>query len=381
MIVKNNRMRSIRYYTLLAAIILVVVILSGCSGNSGGAGNKGNATQEKGSTSGTNTTASNSKNAEAKENEGKDSKASNSGASEVEKPKVIRIGYQKGNTLNILKVKGNLDEELKKQGISVEWNVFPSGGTVLEALTSGKIDYGNAADGSGVFAQAGGKPFVYVGNDLPNPEGMGIMVHKDSPIKTITDLKGKKVAVVKGGNHHYLAILALERAGLKDDDVEYVFVKDASEGRALFETKKVDALGSWDPFFATVQITLNPVTITDGADYSPNRTFYYATEQFSQQYPDLVKLILEQTDVSDQWANNNKPEVVKLLTEELGVDEDSIRTAVERRNYGVEAITAEIIAPQQQLADTFHRIGLIDKKLDVSERMPVQAAWAPELKR
>ncbi|PYI53990.1 sulfonate ABC transporter substrate-binding protein [Paenibacillus flagellatus] len=343
-----------RSAALAGAALLLGALLTGCAGNGGGkqaAGQPPAAAPAAGTGSAT------------------------------EKPKVVRIGYQKGNTLNILKVKGNLDEALKKQGIAVEWNVFPSGGTVLEALTSGKIDYGNAADGSGVFAQAGGKPFVYVGNDLPNPEGMGIMVHRDSPIKTIADLKGKKVAVVKGGNHHYLTVLALERAGLKDNDVEYVFVKDASEGRAVFETKKVDALGSWDPFFATVQIDLKPVTLTDGADYSPNRTFYYATVDFTQKYPDLVKLILEETDVADKWANRNKPEVVKLLTQELGIDEASIRTAVERRTYGVEAITKDIIAPQQQLADTFYRIGLINEKLDVSKLMPVQAPWAPDLKR
>ncbi len=296
-------------------------------------------------------------------------------------PKALRIGYQKGNTLNILKAHGNLEKRLKDLGISVEWNVFPGGNNVLEALAAGQIDYGNAADGSGVFAQAGGKTFVYVGNDLPNPEGMGIMVHKDSPIKTIADLKGKKVAVIKGGNHHYLTVLALERVGLKADDVQYVYVKDASEGRAVFETKQVDALGSWDPFFATVQNDLKPVTLTDGADYSPNRTFYYSSNEFTSKYPDLVKIILEETDVSDKWANGNKEEVVKLLTQELGIDEQAIRTAVERRTYGVEAITRDTIAPQQQLADTFHRIGLIPEKLDVSKLMPVDVPWKPNVSK
>lgn len=295
--------------------------------------------------------------------------------------KVIRIGYQKGNTINILKVKGNLDERLAKEGIKVEWNVFPSGGTVLEALASNKIDYGNAADGSGVFAQASGQTFYYVGNDKPNPEGMGIMVHPDSSIKTIADLKGKKVAVVKGGNHHYLTVLALERVGLQHDDVEYVFVKDASEGRAVFETKQVDALGSWDPFFATVQNDLGPVTLTDGADYSPNRTFYYATEDFADRHPDLVRIILEETEVSDEWANGNKSEVIKLLTEELGIDQTAIETAINRRTFGVEVITKETIKPQQQLADTFYKIGLISEQIDVSKLMPVNAAWAPDLKK
>jgi sulfonate transport system substrate-binding protein len=338
---------------LLAAILIFALVLSGCGGATG------------------NSSAGTSDSTPSKET---------SGGGSGKEIKVVRIGYQKGNTLNIMKVKGNLDKRLKEKNITVEWNVFPSGGTVLEALTSGKIDYGNAADGSGVFAQAGGKPFVYVGASLPNPEGMGIMVHKDSPIKTIQDLKDKKIAVVKGGNHHYLTILALEKAGLKYDDVKYVFVKDASEGRAVFETKQVDALGSWDPFFATVQNDLKPVTLTDGADYSPNRTFYYATEDFAKNHADLVKIILEETNVSDQWANTNKAEVTKLLSAELGIDSKSIETMVNRRTYGVQAITPEIIAPQQQLADTFYRVGLIDKKLNVSDLMPVNAPWAPDLK-
>ncbi len=168
---------------------------------------------------------------------------------------------------------------------------------------------------------------------------------------------------------------------MKANDVQYVYVKDASEGRAVFETKQVDALGSWDPFFATVQNDLKPVTLTDGADYSPNRTFYYSTSEFTSKYPGLVKMILEETDVSDKWANGNKEEVVKLLTQELGIDEQAIRTAVGRRTFGVEAITRDTIAPQQQLADAFYRIGLIPEKLDVSKLMPVDVPWKPNVSK
>jgi len=290
--------------------------------------------------------------------------------------KVLRIGYQKGNTLNILKEHGNLEKRLKEKNITVEWKVFAGGNFLLEALTAGSIDFGHAADGSGVFAQAGGKPFVYVGCDLPNPEGMGIVVHAGSPVKTVADLKGKKIAVAKGGNHHYLAVLALEKAGLKLDDVKFVFVKDASEGRALFETKQVDALGSWDPFFASVENDLSPVTLTDGTGFSPNRTFYYANEAFAKGNAELIQTILEEIDVSDKWANTNKPEVVKQLTEALGIDLKAIERAVNRRTYGVENLSPEIIEPQQKLADTFHRIGLIGDKIDVAPLMPVRQAWA-----
>jgi sulfonate transport system substrate-binding protein len=294
--------------------------------------------------------------------------------------KVIRIGYQKGNTLNILKESGFLEESLKDLGYKVEWKVFATGGPLLEALFSGSIDYGHAADGPGIFAQASGKPLVYVGADLPNPEGVGVMVLKDSGIKSIKDLKGKKIATLKGGNHHYLAVLALEKEGLTAKDVEWVYVKDASQGRAVFETKEVDALASWDPFFAGVETDLQPLTLTEGIDYKyPNRTFYFANVNFAKEHPELVKIILEATNKSDKWANEHKPEVVKLLSEMLGIDEKVIARAVERRTYGVEKITQEVIQAQQEQADVFHRIGLIPEKIDVSKDMPIDAEWAPDL--
>lgn len=297
---------------------------------------------------------------------------------EQTKGKTVRIGYQKGNTLNILKVKGNLEERLKQQGIAVEWKVFSGGGLLLEALAAGSIDYGHAADGSGVFGQSGGKPFVYVGSDLPNPEGIGVMVHKDSGITSIKQLKGKKIAAAKGGNHHYLTILAIEKAGVKLDDVQFVYVKDASEGRALFETKQVDALASWDPFFAGVEADLQPITLTDGKGYTPNPTFYYANEQFAKENSELIKIILEETQKSDEWANQHKPEVITLLSETLGIDQKTMERAVNRRTYGVRKITPEIIAPQQHLADTYARVGLIPAPIKVAERMPLDAAWVPD---
>ncbi|MEW9105293.1 sulfonate ABC transporter substrate-binding protein [Paenibacillus sp. S-12] len=302
--------------------------------------------------------------------------ADTSGAGKNGSRKVIRIGYQKGNTLNILKVNGNLDKRLKEAGYEVEWKVFAGGNFLLEALSSGSIDFGHAADGSGVFAQAGNKPFVYVGNDHPNPEGMGIVTYLESGVQSIADLKGKKLAVGKGGNHHYLAVLAIEKAGLKLEDVQFVYVKDASEGRAVFETRQVDALGSWDPFFAAVQTDLKPMTLTDGQGYSPNRTFYYANEQFAKEHPEQIRTILEEIQVSDEWANTHKDDVIKLLSETQGIEKAAIELAVKRRTYGVELFNSEIINAQQQLADTYYRIGLIPNPIKVADRMPLDAPWA-----
>lgn len=284
--------------------------------------------------------------------------------------KRIRVGYQKGNTINILKESGFLEEMLEPEGYEVEWREFVHGGALLEGLFTGNIDFGHAADGSGINAQAGNKPFYYVGADLPNPEGVGLLVHRDSGITSIEQLKGKKIGALKGGNHHYLAILAIQDAGLEFDDVEWVYLQDAAQMRSAFETKNIDALATYDPFFAGVEIDLDTINLTEGKDYGyPNRTFYYANVDFYEQHPELVKLILEAIDRSDQWANENKPEVVKLVSEMLGIDEKVIERAVNRRQYSVEMLNEEILEAQQKQADVYYEIGLIPKPIDVSERM------------
>ncbi|MBW8350869.1 aliphatic sulfonate ABC transporter substrate-binding protein [Bacillus sp. IITD106] len=289
------------------------------------------------------------------------------------KDKTIRIGYQKGNTINILKESGILEKKLTDEGYKVEWREFVHGGSLLEGLFTGNIDFGHAADGPGIFAQAGNKPLVYVGADLPNPKGVGILVHKDSGIQSVKDLNGKKIGALKGGNHHYLAILAVKDAGLSVDDVEWVYFKDAAQSRTAFETKKIDALATYDPFFAGTEIDLDTVNLTEGKDYGyPNRTFYYANVDFNKKHPEIVDVILEALNESDKWANENKPEVVKLLSEELGIDSNIIERATNRRQYAVDRINEDIIKAQQKQADVYYEIGLIPNEIDVSKVMPIK---------
>lgn len=214
---------------------------------------------------------------------------------------------------------------------------------------------------------------MYVGADLPNPEGVGILVHVDSGLETINDLKGKSIAAIKGGNHHYLAILAVEEAGLSVDDVEWVYLNDSAQLRTSFETKKIDAYATYDPFFAGAEYDLETINLTEGIDYDyPNRTFYFANEDFHETSPEIIDLILDATDESDKWANENKPEVITLVSEALDIDSEIIEIATNRRDYSVDLINEEIIATQQKQADIYYETGLIPNKIDVSEVMPIK---------
>src|SRR3982075_1791123 len=126
--------------------------------------------------------------------------------------KVVRIGFQKYGKLVLLKSKGTLEDKLEAAGYKVVWTEFPPGPPLLEAINVGAIDFGNTGETPPVFAQAAGAPIRYVAYEPPAPKGEAIFVPKDSPIKSVADLKGKKVAVAKGSNAHYLLVKALEKA-------------------------------------------------------------------------------------------------------------------------------------------------------------------------
>lgn len=290
----------------------------------------------------------------------------------------VKIGFQKGNTLHILKSLGYVDERLKEENISVEWIEFPTGGALLEALNTNNIDFGHAADANAVFAQAAGMPLVYAASEHPNPEGLAIIVHGDSDIQTAADLKGKTISIGKGWNSHYLLMKALQKEGMTTADVEFAYVKDASEGRAAFESERVDALGFWDPFLAVLEQDIKPKILFDGTGYTNNRTYYFTTEDFSKNHSLVLKTILEELDKSDQWANENKDELAKMLAEALGISEDALLQTVERRTFGVEKMTESVVAEQQDIADTFLQEGLIEEEISVSDYVTANPQWFPE---
>ena len=280
---------------------------------------------------------------------------------------VIRIGYQKAATiLYALKAKGELETALKASGASVTWTEFPAGPPMLEALNAGSIDFGYTGEAPPIFAQAAGVPLVYVAYDPYGPKAEAILVHKDSPIKNVADLKGKKVAFAKGANVNYLVVKALEKAGLKYTDIKPTFLAPA-DGRAAFEGKNVDAWAVWDPYLAAAQKATGARILTDATGLAPNRGYYLAAKSFAQKNPAGLKTVLAGVSKVSDWAKKNPPEVAKLLSPVLGIDAAVLEVAEKRRKYGIFPLTNDVIAKQQEIADTFYKINLIPKQIKVKE--------------
>ncbi|HVJ41866.1 MAG TPA: sulfonate ABC transporter substrate-binding protein [Dongiaceae bacterium] len=283
----------------------------------------------------------------------------------------LRIGYQKYGTLVILKEKGLLEEKLKPLGYTVTWTEFPGGPQLLEALNVGAIDFGTTGEAPPIFAQAAGAPLLYVGYEPPAPTGEAILVPKDSPIKSVADLKGKKVALNKGSNVHYFLVKALQAGGVDYKDIQPTFLAPA-DARAAFESGAVDAWAIWDPFFAAGQAATGARTLVDGTGSDgkglvSNHQFFLAEQKFTAANPQVIDTTLAALNEIDNWAAKHPDEVAQDLSPKTGIPVDVLKVAIGRLGFGLRPIDDSVIAEQQKIADTFLQLGLIPKPINVAD--------------
>lgn len=301
---------------------------------------------------------------------GADSKAATGSAdtkaTAAAKTTTLRIGYQKYGTVNFLKANGELDKVLKEKGITIQWTEFPGGPQLLEAMNVGSIDVGHTGEAPPIFAQAAGTPLVYLGHEPASPASEAILVPEKSTIKSVAELKGKKVALNKGSNVHYLLVKQLEKAGLKYEDIEVAFLPPA-DARAAFEKGSVDAWVIWDPFFAAAETSAKAKILADGKDTVANHEFYLATRTFAENNKETVKTILDQLAKVDIWSKDHPKELAETLSPQLGIDVPSLERAAKRRTYGIQPIDDALISEQQKIADTFFKLGLIPKEIKVKD--------------
>jgi NitT/TauT family transport system substrate-binding protein/sulfonate transport system substrate-binding protein len=294
----------------------------------------------------------------------------------AEPARLLRIGYQKFNTINILKGTGRLEQALALLGIEVKWAEFAAGPQLLEALNAGAIDFGHAADAPSVFAQSSGSRAVYLAAEQPYPRGIGVLVKQDGPLQSLRDLKGRKVAIGRGWNVQYLLVRALEEAGLSYDDIVPAYVTNAADARAAFESGRVDAVGLWDPFLAGAEINSPTRVLRNGDGLSNNRTFYLSTPDFLQANSAVLRRFFAELKKTDAWANGHPQEVADLLAPQLGIPAPVLKRATERRHYGAVPVDAGIVAEQQRMADTFARLKLIPQSIRVQEAVYQESVLA-----
>lgn len=282
---------------------------------------------------------------------------------------VLRVGHQKG-WLSLIKARGTLEKRLAPLGVKVTWTEFNAGPVQLEALNVGAIDFGDVGEAPPIFAQAAGAPLVYAGSSVPRPAVEAVVVPKDSAIRTVADLKGKRVAYNKGSNVHYFLVKLLEKHGLKYSDVQSIFLPPP-DARAAFERGAVDAWVIWDPFLASAEKTLGARILANAQGVVNNRAYYFTSRDFATRHPEVLRIAVDEINVIETWISKNKAEAATELAQVLGLDRSITELFIGRVGYGATVVTRDILAEQQAIADTFFDLKLIPKKLNLLHAAPV----------
>lgn len=195
----------------------------------------------------------------------------------------------------------------------------------------------------------------------------------DSPIKTLADLKGKRVAFGKGSSAHNLLVAALDKAGLSWSDITPTPLAPA-DATVAFSRGIVDAWSIWDPYLALAEIKDKVRVIAFDKDVHKPNAFYIAGSDFVAKYPSTVAKLNSIFAAEGKWAADHREEVARAQAEATGVDIEAIRRFVARSNYQVVPVDAEIVRSQQAIADRFKAIGLIPRPINVSD---IVWKWTP----
>lgn len=285
-------------------------------------------------------------------------------------PKEFRVGFQKAGLPVITRQQQLIEKALAPEGVSVRWVEFPSGPPLLEALNAGAVDVGWTGDAPPIFAQAAGANLVYVAALPSNGAGEAIIVPADSPVKAVVDLKGRKVGVTKGSSAQNLLVAALERAGVAYADITPVYLSPP-DAAAAFASGKIDAWSIWDPFLAIAELRHKPRELTTTKAELAVNTYFLANKGFATAHPAIVLKAEAALKQSAAWADANRSEVAKVLSEVTGVDIAAENVVAGRSEFGVLPLTDAIVAGQQQTADRFFKLGLIPRAITVKD-----AVWA-----
>ena len=239
-------------------------------------------------------------------------------AEESTKPTEIRLDYATYNPSSIvLKKQGWLEEDLKAEGVSVRW-VFSAGSNkACEMLASDAADFGSTAGSAALLARANGAPLkiIYV---YSRPEWAQLLVKGDSPIKTVADLKGKKIAATRGTDPFTLTLRALREAGLMPSDVVLMGLQHA-EGYQAWQKGRVDAWAALDPFLAKA-------LLDDGARAVFSRVAFNSygvlnvREGFLKQFPSYVQRVIRQYEKARLWIIAHPDETAAALAESAKID-------------------------------------------------------------
>jgi sulfonate transport system substrate-binding protein len=285
-------------------------------------------------------------------------------AAQAQTVSAVRLDYASYNPVSlVLKDKGWLEAEFAKDNIAVEWTQSAGSNKALELLQNNKIDFGSAAGGAALMARAAGSPVraIYV---FSRPEWTALVVPAGSPLQSVADLKGKKIAVTRGTDPHIFLIRALEDAGLREKDITLVALQHA-DGRIAMEKGDVDAWSGLDPLMAQSELTAH-ARLLFRDPYLNTYGLLIVREDFIAAQPALIQRVLKIYDQARVWAMQNPDALRAALVQAAKIDDAVAQRQLERTDLRNPAIGHAQQHTIQAAGEALQRTGVIPPTVDIA---------------
>jgi sulfonate transport system substrate-binding protein len=283
-------------------------------------------------------------------------------------PGVLHVGSQRGGTKAVMLASHALDGAAYR----VEWSEFPAAQNLLEAIGAGAVDVGLVGDAPFQFAYQTGSPIKAVAAQAaPNrPQGaLSILVPARSPIRSVADLKGKRIATTRGSVGHYLILRALEANGLKSGDVRIVFLSPG-DTKAAFDSGSIDAWSTWSPYTATA-LTEGARIVADGSAYLTGYGFDAANAQAAVAKRVILADFLQREAKALLWAKAHPQDYAAVLAHETGLPLPIARFTVDHNQRIAVPIDDALKAEERDVVTHFRTAGAL------AGNRPLDEAYLP----
>jgi len=275
----------------------------------------------------------------------------------------LLVANQKSTIKALLQVSG----ELKNVPYEIRFSEFPSAAPLGEALNAGAVDIGALGDAPYVFALGAGAPLKVV--SITHAEGRfttALLVPKDSPIKTVADLKGKRIVTGRGSIGHYLAIKALRQAGLQTSDVTFINLLPG-ESRILLSSGGADAWATWDPYTTVATTQSQDRVLISGSELLSNHLYLAATSKAIADKREQLDDFVARVERAYLWSNTHPNEYAKAQAAITGLPIEVHQEIAKATKMNRVDIDDNVIKGLQATADIYQQEGILTKSIDVSK--------------
>ena len=275
---------------------------------------------------------------------------------------VLRVGDQKGNAQSVMEAAG----VLKDVPYKIEFREFPAAAPLLEALGAGALDAGLVGDAPFTFAAAAKVPVKAIAAIRQTPEGLAILVPKDSAIKSFDDLKGKKIATGRGSIGHQLILAALESKGWTPTDIQLVFLAP-SDAKVAYTRGSVDAWSTWEPYTSQEEVLFGSHAVLTAVGLTSGLSFQVASDTAIRDKHALLDDFVRRHTAARVWAQSNLPQYSEVWGKLMRIPSSVPLNWMTRAKISLAPIDASVVSDLQKTIDLYLRADLIKTKLNAAD--------------